>query len=284
MLPILKILKLERQSHGPVARSPEPDTVMNDLAQIESYVDSYRWDGPAAALLLYHLIKIRQIIRPGDTVIDLACGPGPLLLELAQMHPETQFIGVDLAPNMLEYIESQVQRRGLKNLSTLNADICETPSLKSHSADVVISTSSLHHLPAEQHLERAFKNCTRILKPNGGIYLFDFGLLKNPMTREIMVNEIRGEAGQITVDDYRMSLNAAFPIPLVKGLIKSQLSEGIILEQSRFADFFYFIRTPGRRPLGSEVKLRFKKLFLAFPWRYKLEFLMLYIFKRKVNI
>ena len=78
MLPIHKIIWHEAMAAERPERRPEPEESMDDLAQVRSYVQAYAWSGPTSALQLCHLRSLAGLIRPGDTVVDLACGPGPL--------------------------------------------------------------------------------------------------------------------------------------------------------------------------------------------------------------
>src|SRR5688572_20159869 len=128
------------------ARQPESSEAMDDVEQVRSYVKAYEWGGPTSALQLHHLRELSRMIRPGDTVLDLACGPGPLLLELAPLFPQTTFIGVDLSGTMLEYLREEIAARGLANVSVLQEDIRSLPSVGTGTVDLVISTSALHHL------------------------------------------------------------------------------------------------------------------------------------------
>ena len=121
MLPIHKIIYFEMFSQERPERVSEKET-MNDLEQIRSYVKAYEWGGPTSALQLHHLKELSLMINDGDTIVDLACGPGPLLLELAVLYPESQFIGVDMAPLMLSHLQQTAESKNLKNIRTLCAD------------------------------------------------------------------------------------------------------------------------------------------------------------------
>ena len=47
------------------------------------------------------------------------------------------------------------------------------------SVDGLISTMALHHLPTVGHLEACFAEIRRVLKPEGAVYLADFGRLRS---------------------------------------------------------------------------------------------------------
>lgn len=256
MLPIHKLIWHEWRAKGTPTRVPEPVEAMEDRAQIEAYVKAYEWGGPTSALQMYHLTQLAEMIRPGDTVLDLACGPGPLLLELAPLFPTCQFIGADLSQPMLDVLAETAAQRGIKNISTLCDDIRKLDSLASGSVDMIITTSALHHLPDLECLRQVFERAEKLLKPDGGIYVFDFGLVRSPRTRELLVAEVACKAPSVTAIDYKHSLDAAFPIADVVSAARSELSRELVVKSSRFVDFFYFIRTSPRRTPTVDV-LRF---------------------------
>lgn len=226
---------------------------MVDPEQIRAYVKAYEWGGPTSALQLYHLTQLASMIRPGDTVVDLACGPGPLLLELAPLFPECRFIGADLSQPMLDALKEAAAQRGLRNIETLCEDIRELPSLPRGSVDMVITTSALHHLPDIDCLQEVFQCIERLLKPDGGLYIFDFGLVRSAKARALLVADVARKAPPVTALDYQHSLAAAFEVGEVTALARRAISRPLTIKSSRFIDFFYFIRTPDRRPPAAEV-------------------------------
>jgi len=253
MLPIHKLIWHEWRAKNVPERVPEPSEAMEDMEQIRAYVKAYEWGGPTSALQLHHLTQLASMIRPGDMVLDLACGPGPLLLELAPLFPDCQFIGADLSQPMLDVLNESAAQRGLRNVQTLCEDIRELPSLAPGSVDMVITTSALHHLPDLGCLEQVFERVERLLKPDGGLYVFDFGLVRSPKTRALLVADVARKAPPVTAVDYKHSLDAAFPVDEVVACARKQLSRPLTVRSSRFIDFFYFVRTSDRRLPAPEV-------------------------------
>ena len=85
-----------------------------------------------------------------------------------------------------------------------------------------------------------------LLKPEGGLYIFDFGLVKSQQTRDLLVADVAKKAPAITAVDYAHSLRAAFPIAQVIELARSELRFPLQVQVSSLVDFFYFIRTADR--------------------------------------
>jgi arsenite methyltransferase len=281
VLPILKIIFLEKSSRDVCERMNEPE-VMNDLDQVESYVKAYEWGGPTSALQLHHIKELSQMIRSGDTVVDLACGPGPLLLELAELYPDCNFIGVDLSPLMLEHLETKAKLRQLKNVRTLLADIrALKKSDVDGGADLVISTSAMHHLPEVKDLKTVFEKMSSLLKKDAGIYIFDFGLLNSMKTRKIMVAELKKTAPILTAQDYEVSLNACFPIKTVFSLASEFLPRPLWILRSSFVDFFYFLQSPPRSERTVVVNEKIEKIWKSLRFELKLEHVMLRVLRKR---
>ncbi|HEX9172681.1 MAG TPA: methyltransferase domain-containing protein, partial [Telluria sp.] len=94
-------------------RRTEPDLVMDDPANVAAYVEAGREHAVMAPVYLFHAANICEVIRPGDTVVDLACGPANQLAMVARLNPHTNFIGVDLSPPMLAQAQELITRQGL---------------------------------------------------------------------------------------------------------------------------------------------------------------------------
>jgi SAM-dependent methyltransferase len=279
MLPLPKILWHETTVRSRPKRRPEPEA-MNDAEQVRAYVRAYEWGGPTSALQLHHLRELSRMIRPGDVILDLACGPGPLLLELAALYPDCRFIGADLSPTMLACLRAEADMRGLKNVITVKEDICTLPSLKNTPVDLVICTSALHHLPNEDCLRRVFQCVRRLLKLGGGFYFFDFGLLKSNQARNLCVKEVAKLAPAITAHDYDLSLQAAFPISLAIAFAEDELPRPFGAQVCCFFDFFYFLQSGQRAKPPAHVfdYIRLRRRGLS--WTMKIEHFLIRIMRR----
>lgn len=282
MIPIPLIIWNEYKTKSYPARINEPHETMDDVEQIRSYVKAYEWGGPSSALQLHHLRELSEMIRPGDTILDLACGPGPLLLELAELYPECHFIGADLSGNMLSYLEKEAAARGLQNVSVLLEDIRTLPGLADTKVDLIITTSALHHVPTEDGLRQVFQRMKSLLRSDGGFYIFDFGLLKSPKTRAIMVKEVARLAPPITVQDYDVSLQAAYPIKVVADLANQELPKPFEMKACSIADFFYFIQTRARSKPSDKASIYIERRWKELPLSLKTEHVMLRMFRKSL--
>jgi arsenite methyltransferase len=192
------------------ARVTEPDLVMDDPQSVAAYVEAGREHAVMAPVYLYHGANICEVIRPGDTVVDLACGPANQLAMVARLNPATKFIGVDLSLPMLEQAQDLITRQGLTNITLRHGDITELSTFADSAVDAVVSTMALHHLPDVESLAKTYSEVARILKPGGGIYMVDFGHLKSRRSIDYFANQHADRQSELFTLDYLNSLHAAF--------------------------------------------------------------------------
>lgn len=163
-----------------------------------------------SAAYLFHSGHASSVIRGARRVIDLGCGPATQLTQIASLNPDSEFIGVDLSATMLENARSHVASRGLKNVSFSQGDITNLSQFDDHSADAVISTMVLHHLPSIEHLRACFREIARVLKPGAAVYLTDFGRLKSLKSVIELAYMNVDDQPHIFSLDYERSLRAPF--------------------------------------------------------------------------
>ena len=101
-------------------------------------------------------------VGPGEIVLDIGCGAGQTLLQLAErVGPEGQVIGVDVAPLLLAIAKRRTEP--LRQVTLIQAD-AQLLDLRSESADAVFSRFGVMTFsdPAV-----AFANFRRMLRPQG---------------------------------------------------------------------------------------------------------------------
>ncbi|MBO0794566.1 MAG: methyltransferase domain-containing protein, partial [Ktedonobacteraceae bacterium] len=105
-------------------------------------------------------------------VLDVAAGRGAVLFPAAeQVGAGGSVVGIDLAENMVETTQEEIQRRQLAQASMYVMD-AEHLTFPSASFDVVCCGFGLFFFP---HLEHALRECARVLKPGGSIAISTWG-------------------------------------------------------------------------------------------------------------
>lgn len=104
---------------------------------------------------------------PGQTVVELGCGPGFYVRRLAARYGAINVLGVDHSAAQLRLARRAAAERGLDNCSFELADVCALP-LASGSADGVVVSRLLSVIADRQ---AALAEMHRILRPGGRLFL-----------------------------------------------------------------------------------------------------------------
>jgi SAM-dependent methyltransferase len=121
----------------------------------------------------------RLALRGDETVVDLGCGRGAVLLAAASRLPRGTAIGVDLwrpvdqSGNSADATRANAAALGLTDRVELRtADLAELP-LPDASADVVVSSLVLHNIHDRERRDAALRGAARVLRPGGRLVLAD---------------------------------------------------------------------------------------------------------------
>ena len=249
-------------------REPEPSLVMDESEQVAAYVEAGRIDGIMAASYLFHSARASLVLHGCKTVYDLGCGPATQLAQIAELNPEIRFIGVDLSSAMLADAEKHIARLGLNNVSFRQCDIATLDLFPDASADGVISTMALHHLPTFAHLESCFASIKRVLKPDGAIYLTDFGRLKSLYSVIFFAYMNAGNQPHLFSLDYERSLRAAFLYEEFYQLTARYFGPRARAISTFKVPLLVTVKTHDH-PLSSEFLKRLQQMRKALPKKYR---------------
>jgi len=240
-------LLLERLSpRAPLPRVPEPELVMNDDARNAAFEAVGREDGTLAFIHLYQALQITPLVRPGDQVLDLGCGPANQLVQIARINPATHFVGLDASQAMLDRARETIRRCGIANAESIRGDMTTLSQFGDAAFDAVISTMSLHHLQDEVALARTMQAVRRVLKAGGALYLIDFGRCKHKVTQRFFAHERRDSQPEAFTRDYMNSLRAAFSVDELARAVQV-FDRRLSRFQTALTPFMILFKTPPRR-------------------------------------
>lgn len=111
-------------------------------------------------------------IRSGQRVLDLGCGTGTLSIMIKKAHPDSEVIGLDGDPQVLEIARRKAKETGAS--IQFDEGMAYQLPYPDGSFDRVLSSMVFHHLTT-QDKERALAEIYRVLKPDGELHLADFG-------------------------------------------------------------------------------------------------------------
>lgn len=209
---VMRVLLRELTTRERLARTPEPDLIMDDPDKVAAYTRAGRVDGVMAPVYLFHCANISDVLRPGDRALDLACGPATQLAQVAAVHDQVSFTGLDLSAEMLAKAGKHIADQGLQNVQLQQGSIEDLSAFESHSMDAIFSTMALHHLADFNALQATFGEIARVLKPSGGLYLVDFGRLRAEKSVAYFANQYADRQPRLFTLDYLYSLRAAFSV------------------------------------------------------------------------
>jgi ubiquinone/menaquinone biosynthesis C-methylase UbiE len=101
-------------------------------------------------------------------ILDVGCGTGRTLLQLARALPEQRYVGVDLSPFYLERARRVLGQVPDLSLACENAEVLP---FRDGWFDVVTTTYLFHELPAKAR-RRAMAEMRRVLRP-GGLFVLE---------------------------------------------------------------------------------------------------------------
>jgi ubiquinone/menaquinone biosynthesis C-methylase UbiE len=125
---------------------------------------------PQMHWLRQHVISHASALMEQGEAVDLGCGAGQLVMEMAQVAPGLHLTGIDLSEDLLVQARLSAQRLDLADRVDFRLGNAEEIPFPDQSLDLVMSTLSLHHWSEPA---KVFNEIDRVLKPGGAYYIFD---------------------------------------------------------------------------------------------------------------
>jgi tRNA (uracil-5-)-methyltransferase TRM9 len=145
------------------------------------------------------LIKLADMVKDGDRVLDVGCGNGRLAE--AFNDKKIKYLGVDNSDKLIsaaknQFLDSCLHRNDGKETVVYNcnsscefknADILELDKLPEKDFDYIFCVAVLHHLPSEDLRIKALGQMKNKLKPGGKIVLTAWNLWSRPKFRKLIL-------------------------------------------------------------------------------------------------
>jgi ubiquinone/menaquinone biosynthesis C-methylase UbiE len=142
-------------------------------------------------------------------VLDVACGTGSALNQLALAHPDLKYFGLDLSPYYLKQAAKRLAH--VRDLSLI-ADNAEKMPFRDAEFDVVTSVYLFHELPVRARAN-VFSEMRRVLKPGGLLVVEDAAQL-------VECSELR-----VFLDNFGVSMNEPFFHQYIRDDLAARIAE-----------------------------------------------------------
>lgn len=136
---------------------------LNDPELISVIDDLPLWSAPFGLLLL-DMVRY----RPGINALDIGCGPGFPLLELAQrLGPSSAVYGIDPWESALERVKLKMRKLGLANVTIIKGKAEQLP-FEDAFFDLIVSNNGMNNV---ENIEAALSECSRVCRTGGQMVL-----------------------------------------------------------------------------------------------------------------
>lgn len=118
-----------------------------------------------------------ELLERGIRVVDVGCGRGRALLEMAGRFPDSQFVGYDLSEEPIAWARDEVARLGLRNIVFVQRDLSSFHAdAPEGEFDLVTAFDAVHDQARPDNLLAGIR---RALKPDGVFLMQDIGSATN---------------------------------------------------------------------------------------------------------
>ena len=151
-----------------IAWGQTPSTHHYDFSGAEKWVGVFddpardEWQKP-------HEVLTALALAPDATVADIGSGTGYFTVRLAHFVSEGRVYGVDIEPDMVQYLSKRAKETGLRNITAV-AGKADDPRLPS-SVDRVLVVDTYHHIGDRIAY---FARLRGSLKPGARVAIIDF--------------------------------------------------------------------------------------------------------------
>ena len=122
-------------------------------------------------------------LRGDETVLDLGCGRGAVLLAGAKLVPRGHAVGVDIwradqTGNSMQATLANADIEGVADRVTLHTRDMTDLQFPGDSVDVVVSNLAIHNLSGNGARRSAIVEAVRVLRPGGRVVIADLGFTR----------------------------------------------------------------------------------------------------------
>ncbi|HUU71100.1 MAG TPA: class I SAM-dependent methyltransferase [Burkholderiales bacterium] len=123
-----------------------------------------------ARKILPNLDGMPERLENGARVLEIGCGTGRFLMQLAKAWPNAHCTGADIDPTGIEIARNKIGMAGMESrIEVIESDVADLPEA---SFDAVVMIEVLHEI-APQIRQHVINGCAHVLKPGGWLLIVD---------------------------------------------------------------------------------------------------------------
>ncbi len=150
----------DTEEHSGYVLDPESPTEMARLINLDRFMTK-GMGGPLVGV---------ENLSPLHNILDMACGPGGWVLDVAFEQPDVEVAGVDISKIMIDYANARAQAQKLLNTSFSVMDITQPLDFADGTFDL-INARFLFSVLLQEQWPKFIAECTRLLRPGGVLRL-----------------------------------------------------------------------------------------------------------------
>lgn len=114
-------------------------------------------------------------LKSGDTFLDAGSGDGFISFAASSVVGEKgKVYALDVYPESVENVKKEVQKKGVKNLEAVLADLTDKIPLDDNSIDLCLMANVMHGFVENEEVEDVMKEVSRVVKPEGVLAVVEF--------------------------------------------------------------------------------------------------------------
>jgi len=156
-------------------------------AEMARLIDQSRSMNEAMGSLLPENIDLSGV----HSILDVACGPGEWVQEVAALHPRIKFVGIDISTLMIKYAEQRARLQKLANASFQIMDARTPLAFANGAFDLVNARFMAAFLPRNEW-PQVVKEFARVTRTGGTIVLTEADIFAPSDTNSPAVEELNG--------------------------------------------------------------------------------------------
>lgn len=158
----------QHDDHAHDAKPGDSATIHHRFENAESWAKVFEDTARDAWQKPEYVVQSLQI-PPDAKIADIGSATGYFDVRFARAAPNGKVYGIDIEPDMVEYLNNRAKAEGLSNLTSIRGE-ADDPKLP-EPVDLIFLCDTYHHI--ESRVEY-FHNLQKYLKPGGRVVNVDF--------------------------------------------------------------------------------------------------------------